>query len=334
MWSFGEGPDAEARKRRLAAIGGTVVFLGLGLLLAPGLARQEPEASADPVAPPTQPQHASRVSPSGEAEAAPEARSEPSRPSASAIASGQGFDCMIGPNKRIDIGSAITGLIAEIPVERSDYVEAGQVLAELESSVETAAVRVAQARADRRVDLASTQARRDLGERRRKRANELFVNDTLSLDLREEMETQATLSALELEQAREDRRVAELELQHSSASLARRTITSPVSGFVIERLMEPGEVVDEETILRIAQVDPLRVEVILPSNWFGRVQPGNRARIVPEAPLDQPRVAEVAIVDRIIDGASGTFGVRLLLPNPDHDLPAGLRCRVEFLGDS
>ena len=37
-----------------------------------------------------------------------------------------------------------------------------------------------------------------------------------------------------------------------------------------------------------------------------------------------------AIVDRIIDGASGTFGVRLLLPNEDHSLPGGLRCRVSF----
>jgi HlyD family secretion protein len=41
----------------------------------------------------------------------------------------------------------------------------------------------------------------------------------------------------------------------------------------------------------------------------------------------------VAIVDPLIDGPSGTFGARLLLPNPDHDLPAGLRCQVRFLDD-
>ena len=97
--------------------------------------------------------------------------------------------------------------------------------------------------------------------------------------------------------------------------------------------MEPGEVVDEQTILRVAQTDPLRAEVILPSQLFGLVQPGDPAEIIPEAPLDQALRAEVAIADRVIDGASGTFGVRLLLPNPDNALPAGLRCRVSFLND-
>jgi multidrug efflux pump subunit AcrA (membrane-fusion protein) len=92
--------------------------------------------------------------------------------------------------------------------------------------------------------------------------------------------------------------------------------------------------VDEETMLRIAQVDPLRVEVILPSQLFGRVRPGDLAEIVPEPPLDQARRAEVSIVDPLIDGPSGTFGARLLLPNPDRDLPAGLRCQVRFLGDA
>jgi multidrug efflux pump subunit AcrA (membrane-fusion protein) len=52
-----------------------------------------------------------------------------------------------------------------------------------------------------------------------------------------------------------------------------------------------------------------------------------------DTPLGQARNAEVAIVDPLIDGPSGTFGARLLLPNPDHDLPAGLRCQVRFLDD-
>ena len=55
---------------------------------------------------------------------------------------------------------------------------------------------------------------------------------------------------------------------------------------------------------------------------------GDRAEVVPEAPLDQPRSARVEIVDPVIDGASATFGAILLLPNADRRLPAGLRCRV------
>ena len=95
--------------------------------------------------------------------------------------------------------------------------------------------------------------------------------------------------------------------------------------------MAAGEVVvDEKTILTIAQIDPLRVEVILPSALYGTVQAGLRAAVEPEFG-DQVHIASVQIVDRVIDAASGTFGVRLELPNPDQSIPGGLHCQVRFL---
>jgi multidrug efflux pump subunit AcrA (membrane-fusion protein) len=36
------------------------------------------------------------------------------------------------------------------------------------------------------------------------------------------------------------------------------------------------------------------------------------------------------MVDGVVDAASATFGVRLELPNPDHEVLAGLACKVEF----
>jgi membrane fusion protein, multidrug efflux system len=36
------------------------------------------------------------------------------------------------------------------------------------------------------------------------------------------------------------------------------------------------------------------------------------------------------VVDKLIDAASGTFGVRLQLPNPNHKIPAGIKCSVEL----
>jgi hypothetical protein len=36
------------------------------------------------------------------------------------------------------------------------------------------------------------------------------------------------------------------------------------------------------------------------------------------------------VVDQVLDAASGTFGVRLALPNPGQQLPAGIRCKVQF----
>jgi RND family efflux transporter MFP subunit len=243
------------------------------------------------------------------------------------------LECIIEPNQVVAIGSPVIGRIDSVYVERSDLVEAGQALVELDSSVEVAAVAVAKARAEMDGQVLSREAAAELDQRKKDRAQKLFERNALSLDLKEEAETQAELGLLELQQAREARRLAALELTQADAMLKRRTIRSPVSGVVVDRLMSPGEVVDEETILRVAEIDPLRVEVILPSAMYGSIQAGDRAAITPDVPGDQVHVASVTIVDRVIDAASGTFAVRLELPNPDHTIPGGLHCQVRFLNE-
>ncbi|MDJ0848648.1 MAG: efflux RND transporter periplasmic adaptor subunit [Myxococcota bacterium] len=309
---------------------GLAVFVVIGLVVAPALVdrRSAPSTSTGSV-------HSSRAS-ERERSAAPEASRE--RPAASAQEpvdpepGPRSFDCMIVPYELLDIGSAVTGVIAEIRAERSDYVEEGQLLARLESSVEEAAVRAAEAVAKRTVDVDSQATSLELGKIRRERARTLYEREALSLDTRQEADATATLAALELERAREDRRLAALRLEQAVAALGRRSIRSPISGYVVERRMGRGEVVvEEDTVFRMAQVDPLRVEAILPSDWFGRVRPGDPAEVVPEGSHDRAHTAEVEIVDPVIDGASGTFGVLLRLPNPDRTLPAGLRCEVAFL---
>jgi RND family efflux transporter MFP subunit len=322
--------NEDQRRRRWAAWGGTAAFVVLGLLLGPGLARLRETPSDTPglegrnAEPPP-------ISVEGPLSSVLPL-SEPGSPESGGDGdfAERSFDCMIAPNEVIEIGSPVTGVIEEMAVERSDTVEAGDVLVRLEANVETAAVHVAQARAEREVDIQASAASLDLDRKRQARAERLYEGNALSLDRRQEVEAEAKLSGIELERAREDQRLAALQLEQARAALERRTIRSPVSGIVVDRLMAPGEVVDDETVLRVAQVDPLRVEAIPPSSWFGQLERGDRAEIVPEPPHDQPRTAEVAIVDRIIDGASGTFGVQLRLANPDHELPAGLRCTVRF----
>ncbi len=46
-----------------------------------------------------------------------------------------------------------------------------------------------------------------------------------------------------------------------------------------------------------------------------------------DAPVGGSYPAKVVIVDQVIDAASGTFGVRVELPNPKLELPAGLKCQ-------
>jgi hypothetical protein len=54
------------------------------------------------------------------------------------------------------------------------------------------------------------------------------------------------------------------------------------------------------------------------------------ADVTPEPPFTRTYRAKVKVVDRVIDAASGMFGIRLELPNPDYSLPAGLKCKVRL----
>jgi RND family efflux transporter MFP subunit len=256
-------------------------------------------------------------------------------PAAEASDSGDSgtLNCIIEPSEVVDIRSAVEGRIEAIHVERSDSIEKGQMLVELDSTVELAAADVANTRAAMTGAIRSREANLLLTKSRRSRAQNLFEQHAVSLDVREEVDTEAEVAKLEVQVARENKRLAELEHLQAMAVLSRRTIHSPVSGVVIERLMSSGEVADEDTILRLAQVDPLSVEVVLPAARFGTVKRGMKAAVIPEFPGDRVHIAAVTIVDPVIDGASGTFGARLELPNPDHAIPGGLHCQVRFIAE-
>ena len=101
---------------------------------------------------------------------------------------------------------------------------------------------------------------------------------------------------------------------------------------VVERFLSPGEMVtrlNQSRIVAIAQVDSLRVEVILPADMFRKIAVGMKAVVTTDYFPGRRFHAKVKIVDRVIKAASSTFRVRLEIPNSDK-MPPGLRCRVHF----
>jgi multidrug efflux pump subunit AcrA (membrane-fusion protein) len=104
-----------------------------------------------------------------------------------------------------------------------------------------------------------------------------------------------------------------------------------VRGVVVHRYLSPGESAEDRPIVRVAEIQTLRAEAIIPVAQFGTVQVGQQAVIVPEEPLTGHYVGTVTVVDRVADAASGTFRARVMLENPDYALPSGLRCSVRFL---
>jgi multidrug efflux pump subunit AcrA (membrane-fusion protein) len=127
-----------------------------------------------------------------------------------------------------------------------------------------------------------------------------------------------------------NKHLADLELQRTSTEIALRTIRSPINGVVVERFMSQGEFSKQDKILKLAQIDPLYVEVFAPVSMLGKVSVGQSAQVKPESPVGGSYMAKITVVDRVVDAASGTFGVRLEMRNPDYKLPAGLKCSVQF----
>jgi multidrug efflux pump subunit AcrA (membrane-fusion protein) len=132
------------------------------------------------------------------------------------------------------------------------------------------------------------------------------------------------------EQAREQQRLAREELGQARSQLAMRTVRSPLTGIVVERYMSAGERIEDKPMIRVAVVDPLRVQVVLPSSMYGRVSMGAAVTVTPELANASAVTARVLLIDKILDAASNTFRVTLRLPNPGNALPAGLRCRADF----
>jgi len=218
-------------------------------------------------------------------------------------------------------------------VQRGMAVKKGQTLALLSSGPERAALDLARSRAGNEGEIKSAEARVEITRKKFERADELLKKSFVSANARDEAEAEYRLALEQLRVAQENRKLAELEVKRATEVLAQRQIRSPVSGIVVEVMLRPGELTSsnqKDPIIKLMEIDPLNVELILPVREFGRIKPGQRAYVLPEAPVGGKYTARVEIVDQMVDAASGTFGVRMTLPNPDRRIPAGLKCRARF----
>ena len=247
-----------------------------------------------------------------------------------------GFDCMIEPNSVANVSTREVGVLEKIMVKRGDIVKKGQVVARLESSLEAIALDFANARAKMKGEVESRQATLDYMLRQRDRIAELYVDNAISFNEKDKAETDVRLAETELQVALDNQRLMQIERERAARRLELRSIRSPVEGVIVEILLVPGESVEDRAreIMTIAEVDPLKVEVIVPADRFGLIQVGTSSEIMPLVPGGEVRFAAVSTVDRTIDAASGTFGIQLLLENKDHTLPGGIRCDITFVSET
>jgi RND family efflux transporter MFP subunit len=243
----------------------------------------------------------------------------------------QSFDCVIDPSRVVKIASPAAGLLAEVAVDRGDKVRRGQVLARLESEVEARNVDLKRTQAGATARIEAQKERLALSRKTLERASRLAGDAVLARQQIDEFRSDVRVNEWELARVRTEVKLAKLELDLAEAVLEQRTIRSPDDGVITARTLSPGEFVDNDThIVELVRLDPLYVETFLPVALYGKVREGMTAVVEPEEPVSGNYDANVSTIDRVFDSASGTFGVRLELPNPEEQLPAGLRCRVSF----
>lgn len=218
---------------------------------------------------------------------------------------GGGLECLLEPHTVVQVGSPVDGVLDQVMVNRGDWVHKGQVLAQLQSGVEAAAVKLSQAHVE-------------FGRRKMERNDALYQKQLISAQDLDELVTEVHLR--------------EEELNKDQETLKLRTIVSPIDGVVVERRLSSGDLIrsDKSVVFKLAQINPLNVEVIAPARLFGSLRVGAPGRVNLAPFFPGSYAARVVVVDKVIDAASGTLGVRLELPNPDNKIPAGIKCSVAF----
>jgi membrane fusion protein (multidrug efflux system) len=214
------------------------------------------------------------------------------------------IDCMIEPNIMVELSSPVAGVLETLTVDKSDEVKKGQLVATLKSTVEA-------------VSMQASAERLKLSRLEHERMVELYRENVVTLSDKDRAENEKSLFELELKQAK-----VKLDL---------RQVRSPIDGIVVKRYAMPGEFVETKPILQLAQLHPLKIEVVSPVSNYGKIIKGMRARISPEFGEYKDLIATVVVVDKVIDAASGTFGIRLELDNKDYAIPGGLKCKVRFM---
>ena len=203
--------------------------------------------------------------------------------------------------------SQITGVVLEINAEEGDYVEAGQVLARVETDRYHLAVEKANASLKRL-------------ETDYQRKKELFEKKLVSAEDYERVsaEFQAQKAGYEL---------ARLDLEYTS-------IRAPISGFVSARMVRAGNLVKlHDPVYSVTSYDPLLAVLHVPERQLSVLRNGLEVNVALDAWPGEMFNGEIIRISPVVDPGTGTFRVTAQITDHGQMLKPGLFGRVEILYD-
>ena len=133
----------------------------------------------------------------------------------------------------------------------------------------------------------------------------------------------------EVEQARADVQAAEARTAQLEYELERHTLRAPFAGVIGEKRVEAGQWLGVgEPAFSMAELDPLRLRVLLPDRYFGEVLPGTKVHVTFDALPGRALEEQVTTRVPLGNAASRTFPLLVDLENPELLFAPGMLARV------
>jgi HlyD family secretion protein len=230
--------------------------------------------------------------------------------------------------ERIEISPRFLGVVKWIGVKKGDAVTNGQVVVQLDDSEQRAKVLEAQAHVTS-AKVAVEKADIDFA-----RVSKLIAQKVETKQLEDEARLRRDAARASLQQAEALLTVARTYLDWT-------TIRSPVSGVVLEKLVDQGELVTPQSfgglrgpstaVLAVADPKDLQVEIELNEADVAKVSLNQECRVSPEAYPDKAYRGYVAEMAPEANRQKGTLQIKVQIRNPDRFLTPELTAKVDFL---
>jgi len=242
--------------------------------------------------------------------------------------------------RKSTLGSEVTARIVTIFADEGDSVQAGQVVATLDSvlaksDLETARSRVVANEAAVAAVLADLQDAERIFNRTKILA---LQGHAAEADLTKAAARVGILRA-QLKQADAQFDTARRDAQHSADLLAKYTIYAPFSGIVIQRNAEPGEIIaptagSPDSFIRtgictVVDRNSLEIEVEVNESRIGRVRVGNSVSAVLDA-YPEPIPASIIAITPAASREKGTVKVRIAFDRENASILPDMAVKVTF----
>jgi HlyD family secretion protein len=243
--------------------------------------------------------------------------------------------------RKATIASEITGKVVELRVDEGNIVEAGQILAELDSSLAETDLALAQSRAvASQAAVAAIAADLRDAERIFNRTQSLSQKNFASEADLTKAEARVGVLRAQLSQSQAQLETARLDAQRAAKVVEQHHIRAPFAGVVIERSAQPGEMISPMSaggsftrtgICTIVDMDSIEVEVDVNEAFIGRVHAGGAVTAVLDAYPDWTIPAAVIAIVPTANRDKATVKVRIGFRVKDPRILPDMGIKVTFL---